>query len=144
VPVATAPDLLNFVRNRIAALLRTPEMWTWGPLDAVELQVLQLLEVAHVAAGSTPDCAKAVPRRYWEHLEASKLPGYNRTLAGRLGLSQEPDDAFVRILNSFVTREWKLMTAATRTGAGLPIRPVEFVQPLYDVNGDVHYAAGGV
>lgn len=130
-PVASAMESLRFVRDRIEAILKAPGMWTWGPPAAVELQLLQLLETAHVCAGSDRETARAVPDRYWAHI-GTIVPSSSLSLAAGLGLGNEASDQFVSVLRDFVTSEWRLMHRGH-------VEQITLIRPLRDAVGRLHY-----
>lgn len=101
------PGVASFLRQRFAVILKRPD--GWGPPHAVELQVLLLVEVWHVAHGAAPTHIYGVTRRYDEHLDRT-VPGAPVPLAHRLGLTNRADDRFVEILSAFVEQEcpWAL------------------------------------
>lgn len=97
-------SMSSFLRQRFAAILRRPD--GWGPPHAVELQVLLLVEMWHVAHGAAPEHVNGVTQRYDEYLGRT-LPGAPVPLAHRLGLKQTADDKFTEILRTFVQQECK-------------------------------------
>lgn len=93
----------DFVEQRLLAILTSPD--GWGPPQAVELQVLLLIEMWHVIQGAPSDQVNNTSRRYAQYL-GSVLPGPPVDLAHRLELTDErATDQFVAILREFVQRE---------------------------------------
>ena len=98
------PSMSSFLRQRFAAILKRPD--GWGPPHAVELQVLLLVEMWHVAHGAAPVHVNGVTQRYDEYLGRT-LPGAPTPLAHRLGLDQTANERFVEILRAFIEQECK-------------------------------------
>lgn len=103
--MTTAHAMLEFVRGRIAALLRSPD--GWGPPHAVELQLQLLVEMWHVAAGASRETVRGVTRRFASYL-ARERPGPPVPLCVRLALADEASAEFVRLLAGFVREEQRL------------------------------------
>lgn len=115
-------SVADLLARRLDALLQRPD--GWGPPQAVELQVLLLLEVGHCLAGREEAFVDATWDRWGEHV-GLLFPDDNRPLATRLGLLQhDPREAgelslaralkdgddlhhFVEILKGFVRAELK-------------------------------------
>lgn len=92
--------MLNFVNDRIAAVLLRPDMW--GPPMCVEMQILLLIEMRHVCSCPTA-LDETVPR--WRKFICEKTKG-NSSLAGNLGLTNKRSTTeFVEYIQEFVNRE---------------------------------------
>ena len=96
--------IIKHVAQRLGAILRRPD--GWGPPHAVELQVLLLVEVWHVAHAAPQEQVDGTSRRYDRYL-GEVLPGPPWPLAARLGLglNERANDEFVKILCVFLERE---------------------------------------
>lgn len=92
----------RFVRQRLHAILASPD--EWGPPEAVELQVLLLVEILLVTSGRPTAYADQVVVRYRQFREthglASPLP-----LAHRLGLRNRASAEFINVLKRFTESE---------------------------------------
>ncbi len=108
-PVAPSQVMASFVQERLARVLASPD--AWGPPHAVELQTLLLVEMWHVAAGTSLDIAHRVPERFARFL-AMRLPGPPAPLSVRLKLTSRASDAFVAQLAAFVREEQDVPRAA--------------------------------
>jgi hypothetical protein len=97
--------MLEFVRSRIVAVLRSPD--GWGPPHAVELQLQLLIEMWHVATGANPQTVRGVTRRFARYLGRER-PGAPVPLCERLGLTEAASPEFVRLLWGFVREEQRL------------------------------------
>ena len=93
----------EFVDQRLEAILSHPD--GWGPPHAVELQVLLLIEMGHIAHGRTEDHVYGVTERFSRHL-GQRLPGPPLPLAHRLGLKDSANDRFVQVLRDFIEAEY--------------------------------------
>jgi hypothetical protein len=116
-------DLVGFVEQRLISMLRTPD--AWGTPDAVELQVLLLLEVRLKAKGADDVELRDVQQRYTRFL-AQRLPGPPSSLAERLGVGFSANARFVELLGEFVQSE---------LGLGMMIIPL----PTQDQSELSHY-----
>ncbi len=94
--------VVQFVNQRIADLLRAPD--GWGPPHAVELQLLLLIEVLHVASGSPPGIVDGVMERFDRYI-GTRVPGPPLPLALRLGLQDEANTQFIDLLHGFLQSE---------------------------------------
>lgn len=97
-----------FVHQRTTALLERPD--GWGPPAAVELQLLLLLEMGHVAAGAPPEVVDGTMDRYRRYMGRS-VGESSLSLAGRLGLTTRSNERFVALLRGFVAEEQLLQGA---------------------------------
>lgn len=104
------PDLLNFIDQRLYSMLQMPD--AWGAPEAVELQVLLLLEVRLKAKGADDEAVSHVQKRYY-HFLAQHLPGPPCSLAERLGLGFSANDQFIQLLKSFAQSEYTRGMATT-------------------------------
>lgn len=102
-PVTPPESMRAFVRQRIGALLDRPD--AWGPPEAVELQLLLLLEMWQLASGASQEEIDGVFDRYQRHLGRA-VPGPPASLSERLGLAARADERFVRVLREFVDTEF--------------------------------------
>lgn len=102
-------EVKQFIEQRVQAILRTPELW--GPPAAVEMQLIQLVELWLVYHGGKPD---SVLRTYREHvtkqLGSPGGTGLWRELASRRLLPEdwagsEQKERFVGLLRSFVNEQ---------------------------------------
>lgn len=96
-------DLLNFVDQRLYSMLQMPD--AWGAPEAVELQILLLLEVRLKAKGVNNEDVSHVQKRYYNFL-AQHLPGPPCSLAERLGLGFSANEQFLLLLKSFAQSEY--------------------------------------
>lgn len=94
--------MVEFVHQRISALLAAPD--AWGAPEAVELQVLLLLEMWQVTEGAAQEMVDGVSDRYDHHISRA-VPGPPVLLAARLGLTTHANDRFVEVLRAFVKDE---------------------------------------
>lgn len=101
-PLTPPAAMIAFVNQRVSALLASPD--AWGPPEAVELQLLLLLEMWHVARGAPRDEIDGVTERYDRHLGRA-VPGPPVSLAARLELTAQADERFVNVLRDFAATE---------------------------------------
>lgn len=94
--------MVEFVHQRISALLDTPD--AWGAPEAVELQLLILLEMWHVTQGAPQEEVDGVSDRYDRHIGVA-VTGGPVMLAARLGLTTHANERFVEVLREFVMSE---------------------------------------
>jgi len=118
--------MVAFVRARLKALMERPD--AWGPPEAVELQVLLLLEMWHVAAGASREQVDGLLDRYHRYL-AAHVPGPPIALAMRLSLSDRANARFVDALQEFIASEIGAFVSAP----GLPLLPIQ------DRAGAIHF-----
>lgn len=121
------PETTRFVWRRLLAMLERPD--AWGPPEAVELQVLLLLEILLVSAGLPPAYADQVVVRYRRFRDAEGV-GSPLSLAARLGLRHRANAEFTRLLRKFAESE----LGGVRQGV------VPFA-PRRDASGPRHYEA---
>lgn len=127
--VESRRQMVTFVVRRLGALLQRPD--SWGTPQAVELQMLLLLEMWHVATGAGQDIINGVSDRYDAYLDA-QVPGNPVPLGERLGLSSAADGRFVELLHGFVRQERVLRQVNYALVPRLP---------RYDQPGTAHLAA---
>jgi hypothetical protein len=92
----------RFVEDRICALLTHPD--AWGAPEAVELQVLLVLEVGLTASGAPDAVVGGLQDRYNRHL-AREVGGLPTSLALRLGLDRTASQRLVQVLAQFCQSE---------------------------------------
>jgi hypothetical protein len=109
---ATHYSTRSFAFNRLLNILREPN-GGWGAPQAVELQVLLLVELCHVAVGVPRESVDGTQARFQAFIFAKLGTGGPQDLAGTLKLTDSATDEFTRILKDFVTSE-------------LSIRPSDF------------------
>jgi len=100
--INTTDAALFLIEDRLAAIFATPNVW--GTPEAVELQVLLLVEIRHVLTGER-NASEAMQRRFTRYI-GTVAPG-NTSLASRLGLKDRADaqGRFVETLRSFAEAE---------------------------------------
>lgn len=98
--------MLDFVDQRVAALLDQPD--GWGAPESVELALLLLIEMRHTALGSPEVHVDGVNDRYHAFLDREH-PGRPTSLAARMGLPRRASDEFVQILHKFVVEECSVL-----------------------------------
>jgi hypothetical protein len=93
--------VIEFIDETLTDMTTRPAFW--GPLPAVELQVLRLLEVRLLLVDSHADSRDAadVARAYWDSL-ARDFPGEEVSLRTRV---KGDTDAFARWLAGFCTEQ---------------------------------------
>lgn len=132
----TSPTtMVAFVRQRVSALLKVPDVW--GPPEAVELQLLLLLEMRHVASGASQEETDGVTDRYRRHL-GRVVPGPAIPLSARLELTTHANEQFVQVLRNFADLEFEL--ASRREQGVLPVAQVPRL-PRLDQRGQFHLGA---
>jgi hypothetical protein len=129
-PVAA---VIAFVRQRVVALFDTPD--AWGPPEAVELQLLLLLEMWHVASGASQEETDGVVKRYQRYLRRT-VPGPPISLASRLELTTRANERFVEVLRAFAMTE----LAPRRDQGVLSVARAPLV-PCQDRSGLLHLEA---
>lgn len=98
-------DVVDFVRQRISAVLQHPR--GWGPPRAVELQILLLVEVGLVGKGASKETVDGVLLRWSRHVGKVVCPG-PQDLTGKLGISDSwvgPTSTFVEVVREFIESE---------------------------------------
>ena len=123
--------LLPFLEERLEALLTVPD--AWGTPEAVELQVLLLLEIRLVAGGAARGEVEGLQQRYETYL-SREVPGPPATLAFRLALDSLASPRFVEVLRTFASLE-----RPRRRGQRLSV--TSYRAPIADRSGPQHYAA---
>lgn len=113
-PVAPSAAMAAFVHDRLTNLLRAPD--AWGPPQAVELQLLLLVEMWHVVNGASREHVDGVTERY-DRFVGSALPGAPLPLALRLGLTTRANERFTEILGAFLRAERAAGREASRVPA---------------------------
>jgi hypothetical protein len=93
----------EFARDRLSALLARPD--GWGSPEAVELQVLLLVEVALVARGELRERVDGTHERYVRFLARAIGQPNSLPLFARLGLTDRASMPFVDLLRAFVHSE---------------------------------------
>lgn len=96
---------LEFALDRIKFILKMPD--AWGQPHAVELQILLLIELAHVAKDNKKEVIDGVMERYGCYLGIA-IPGFNTDLANRLGLTSRANQEFINLLTTFIDVERRL------------------------------------
>jgi len=95
-------EVLSHIEARLHQLITTPEMWSTGSFENIELQAVQLLEVAHVAAGAHAKTAYGVMFRYRKHLASSAFGCNWMNQSSERKTSPE----LCLVLKKFLATEW--------------------------------------
>lgn len=96
------PPISAFVPNRLARMLKKPD--AWGIPEAVEFQILLLIEMCLVIDGAPTAIVDGLMGRYWDFLHLRK-PGGPVPLSERLGLRFRASEEFIQILSEFTRLE---------------------------------------
>ena len=120
IPGMTAPDrpdaavVARFARDRLLAVLARPD--GWGPPEAIEAQVLLLVDVQLVAYNES-DRVDGIPERF-AAFRARHGVGGSLSLAGVLGEGLRSSARFTGLLAAFVDEEMRALTPQVDLFAG--------------------------
>lgn len=94
----------TFLRNRLWAILKTPNMW--GPPLGIELQILLLVEMWNVTQGKDRDFVDRTSERFTYFVFMRfKSPSATFPISLRLDLKDDSTEEFIMALRDFCTTE---------------------------------------